>query len=81
MGKRERRLLRAKEAARYLGISVLTLRRMEKSGVLWPYRTLGGHRRYSIEMLEEYLENSRNYTSPRRTQAEGASIRKPRGGT
>ena len=60
MGKRERRLLRAKEAAMYLGISVLTLRRMEKSGVLSPYRTLGGHRRYSIEMLEEYLENSRN---------------------
>jgi len=60
MTKREGRLLRAKEAAMYLGISVLTLRRMEKSGVLSPYRTLGGHRRYSIEMLEEYLENSRN---------------------
>ena len=62
MRERERRLLRAKEAAQYLGISVLTLRRMEKNGVLSPYRTLGGHRRYSIEMLEEYLENSREFS-------------------
>lgn len=80
MSKREGRLLRAKEAARYLGISVATLRRMEKSGVLSPYRTLGGHRRYSIEMLEEYLENSRTHTSLGRAQTEGPRVGKPRGG-
>jgi len=80
MTKREGRLLRAKEAARYLGISVITLRRMEKNDVLSPYRTLGGHRRYSIEMLEEYLENSRNYTSLGRAQAEGPRVGKPGGG-
>jgi excisionase family DNA binding protein len=57
--KRNGRLFRAKEAADYLGVSIVTLHRMEKKGVLSPYRTLGGHRRYSIEMLEEYLENSR----------------------
>jgi len=62
MTKREGRLLRAKEAAKYLGMSVITLRRMEKIGVLSPYRTPGGHRRYSIEMLEEYLENSREFS-------------------
>jgi excisionase family DNA binding protein len=64
MKEREGRLLTAKQAAQYLGVSVITLRRMEKMGVLSPYRTPGGHRRYSIEMLEEYLENSRE-CSPR----------------
>jgi excisionase family DNA binding protein len=56
---RQERLIRAREAAAYLGVSLVTLRRMEKQGVLSPYRTPGGHRRYSLEMLEEYLENSR----------------------
>lgn len=53
------RLLRAREAAAYLSVSLVTLRRMEKQGVLSPYRTPGGHRRYSHEMLDDYLENSR----------------------
>ncbi|MCJ7621341.1 MAG: helix-turn-helix domain-containing protein [Anaerolineae bacterium] len=61
--KRDEPLLRAKEAAEYLGISVVSLSRMEKEGVLSPYRTMGGHRRYSIEMLEEYLQNSRKRSS------------------
>jgi excisionase family DNA binding protein len=56
---RQERLVRATEAAAYLGVSLVTLRRMEKQGLLSPYRTLGGHRRYSIQMLEEYLEGSR----------------------
>jgi len=59
MKEADRRLLNAKDAARYLGISVPTLARVEKRGDLSPYRTLGGHRRYSIEMLEEYLEKGR----------------------
>jgi len=53
------RLLRAREAATYLSVSLVTLRRMEKQGVLSPYRTPGGHRRYSHEMLDDYLESSR----------------------
>jgi excisionase family DNA binding protein len=56
---RQERLVRAREAAAYLGVSLVTLGRMEKQGVLAPYRTPGGHRRYSIEMLEDYLEGSR----------------------
>ena len=59
MKKRGEGLLNAREAARHLGISLPTLARIEKRGDLSPYRTPGGHRRYSIEMLEEYLENSR----------------------
>jgi excisionase family DNA binding protein len=62
---RQERLVRAAEAAAYLGVSLVTLRRMEKQGVLSPYRTLGGHRRYSIQMLEEYLESSRRLPAAR----------------
>jgi excisionase family DNA binding protein len=52
-------LLTAKEAAKYLRISLFTLARIEKRGMLVPFRTPGGHRRYSFQMLDEYLERSR----------------------
>jgi excisionase family DNA binding protein len=52
-------ILTAKEAAEYLRVSLYTLRRMEKDGSLIPFRTPGGHRRYSLSMLNEYLEESR----------------------
>jgi excisionase family DNA binding protein len=52
-------LLTAKEAAAYLRISLFTLRKIEQQGLIVPYRTPGGHRRYSVEMLNEYLEHSR----------------------
>jgi len=54
-----RQILTAQEAARYMRISLTSLRRIEKSGALVPFRTAGGHRRYSVEMLNEYLERSR----------------------
>ncbi len=55
----DRRLLTAKEAASYLRISLFTLRKIEQQGLIVPYRTPGGHRRYSQAMLNEYLEKSR----------------------
>lgn len=57
--KLERTMLTMAEAAAFLGISPNTLRRMEAHGVLIPYRTYGGHRRYSLTMLESYLEAHR----------------------
>jgi excisionase family DNA binding protein len=59
---RESRLLTAREAARYLSISLFTLNRIEQAGWILPYRTPGGHRRYSVEMLEDYLETTRRYS-------------------
>jgi excisionase family DNA binding protein len=53
------KLLKAREAAEYLRVSVFTLGRMDKQGLLVPFRTPGGHRRYSLEMLDEYLQQSR----------------------
>ena len=55
----ELRLYTAKEAAAYLRISLFTLRKIEQQGMIIPYRTPGGHRRYSLGMLNEYLESSR----------------------
>jgi excisionase family DNA binding protein len=56
-------LLTAREASEYLHISLFTLSRIEKEGMLVPFRTPGGHRRYSLEMLNEYLERSRSPSS------------------
>jgi len=53
------RLLTAREAGEYLHISLLTLAKVEREGLLIPFRTPGGHRRYSLQMLNEYLERSR----------------------
>ena len=49
----------AKEAARYMRVSMFTLSKMESDGGLVPYRTPGGHRRYSVRMLNRYLNDSR----------------------
>jgi hypothetical protein len=53
-------LLNAREAAQYLRVSLFTLSRIERAGGLVPFRTPGGHRRYSMRMLHDYLENSRD---------------------
>jgi excisionase family DNA binding protein len=53
-------LLNAREAAQYLRVSLFTLSRIEREGGLVPFRTPGGHRRYSMRMLHQYLANSRN---------------------
>lgn len=56
----KRRLLTAREAVTYLGISLATLNKVEKKGLLIPYRTPGGHRRYDLKMLDDYLEATRH---------------------
>lgn len=53
-------LFTAREACQYLRVSLFTLRRMEKQELITPFRTPGGHRRYSLAMLTHYLERSRN---------------------
>jgi len=69
----EKRLVTAKQAAAYLGIGLYTLKKIEYAGYLKPYRTLGGHRRYSQEMLDEYLEKSIGF-SYRRAASEGKNL-------
>jgi putative resolvase len=45
--------LSIREAAEYLGVSQPTLRRWDKAGKLVAKRTLGNHRRYSRQQLDE----------------------------
>ena len=52
-------VLKAREAAEYLRISLFTLNKMERQGLLTPFRTPGGHRRYTLEMLNQLLEENR----------------------
>ena len=59
MDAKKMRLMTAKEAANYLRVSLFTLNRIEKLDGLRPFRTPGGHRRYSLEMLNSYLEETR----------------------
>ena len=58
------KLMTAKEAAKYLRVSMFTLSKIDSKGGLVPYRTPGGHRRYSLTMLNSYLNNSRKYSRP-----------------
>jgi excisionase family DNA binding protein len=66
----EMTVLTAKEAAEYLRVSLYTLKRMEVEGGLMPFRTPGGHRRYSLRMLDEYLEKSREPSRHRGSDSE-----------
>jgi excisionase family DNA binding protein len=59
MAEERMNLMTAKEAARYLRVSMFTLSKIEREGGLVPYRTPGGHRRYSLRMLNRYLSDSR----------------------
>lgn len=44
-----------KQAAEYLNVSQDCLRKWDKAGKLKPLKTSGRHRRYSKDMLDEYL--------------------------
>jgi PAS domain S-box-containing protein/excisionase family DNA binding protein len=56
----EKRLFSIKDACNYLGVSRMTLLTSESKGLIRPSRTPGGHRRYTLEMLEEFLQSNRN---------------------
>lgn len=47
-------------AARYLGVSVGTIRRYADSGALEHVITPGDHRRFSREQLDQFIERSNN---------------------
>lgn len=51
------------EAAKYLNLSLNTLRNMDKDGRLTPIRTEGGHRRYKQSDLDEYIQKRKDAKS------------------
>lgn len=58
-----KKLLNINEAAFELGVSKETLRNWERKGILSPYRTVGNHRRYSLDDLEKLKINKNTYVS------------------
>ena len=56
-------LLNIAQAAKYLNVSIDTLRLWDKNGKLKPLKTPGGHRRYDTDSLDEFLgkKNVVNY--------------------
>lgn len=52
-------LLKTGAAADYLGVSVQTLRNYEERKLLVPIQVMpSGHRRYSLEQLDTFIEKS-----------------------
>lgn len=49
------KLLNIKEASAYLNVSQDTLRKWDKSNKLKPFKTVGGHRRYDIDALDDFI--------------------------
>ena len=47
------------QAARYVGVSLATIRRWADAGHLSCYRTPGGQRRFSREQLDEFVASLR----------------------
>ncbi len=55
------------QAARYLGVSLATIRRWTDAGYLTGYRTPGGQRRFSREQLDGFIDSlQRTGERPRR---------------
>jgi len=48
--------LSIRQASEFLNVSTKTLRRWETKEILKPSRTLGGHRRYSFEVIKKFKE-------------------------
>jgi len=49
------KLLSISQTSKYLNVSIDTLRLWDKSKKLVPLKTPGGHRRYDIEVLDDFL--------------------------
>lgn len=60
-----KRLMNTREACRHLGVSRMTLLKAEQLGLLSPFRTAGGHRRYAPDELERYLTATRRSAAQR----------------
>lgn len=50
------------KAAKELGVSINTLRRWDKEGILVPLKTPSGHRRYNLEDIKEFYSKKKPET-------------------
>jgi excisionase family DNA binding protein len=59
------------QAARYLGISLATIRRWTDAGHISCYRTPGGQRRFSRDQLDDFISSMHRDGPAIRSQANG----------
>lgn len=57
-------IVSTKQAAEILGVSISTLYRMVEQGLLQPSKTPGGQRRFDIDSLKDFKEQSKYITAP-----------------
>ena len=60
------KLVGTKQAAELLGVSLSTIYRMIAQGLLQPSKTPGGQRRFDMDNLNEFKENSQYISAPQR---------------
>lgn len=65
------------QAARYLGVSLATVRRWTDAGFLTGYRTPGGQRRFSREQLDSFIASLQR-TDERRSEKRDTSTQQSR---
>src|SRR3990172_1709126 len=58
------RTLPVSKAASFLAVPAEPLRRWDRKGILKPFRTKGGQRRYSLTNLEAYKSGERSAKTP-----------------
>jgi excisionase family DNA binding protein len=58
------------QAARYLGVSLATIRRWTDSGHISCYRTPGGQRRFARAQLDDFISSMHRDSSSARASAE-----------
>lgn len=67
------------QAARYLGVSLATVRRWTDAGYLTGYRTPGGQRRFSRQQLDGFIASLHRTNEPQDQQHEPRAERRPPG--
>jgi excisionase family DNA binding protein len=71
----DRRLVfTSSEAARYLGVSLATIRRWTDAGHIGCYRTPGGQRRFSRVQLDEFISSMQHDGQSQHEQHQSAHV-------
>jgi predicted site-specific integrase-resolvase len=73
------KLLSLGKAAQFLGVSTASLRKWSDQGLVPVYRTVAGHRRYSLADLQQFVESMRE--SPSRPSTANTTRRASRPGS
>jgi excisionase family DNA binding protein len=72
-GENQRLVFTSSEAARYLGVSLATIRRWTDAGHIACYRTPGGQRRFSRVQLDEFISSMQDDGRSRRSDSVAAT--------